>query len=138
MPRRMSCSLTVEAVRERRKTVTRRDATTWRMLKPGDRLTLIEKGMGLPAGARQVVLAEVLITDVRVELLTEILYEPHGVEREGFALTPRKFVEFWCRSHGKPADDPLVACRRIEWVYLDDATIPTTPNTPSSPDRANT
>lgn len=51
MPRRMSCSMTVDAVRDRSKTVTRRHVDTWRDLKPGDRLVLIEKGMGLPKGA---------------------------------------------------------------------------------------
>ena len=48
MPRRMSCSMTVPAVRDRTKTVTRRHVDTWRDLAPGDRVVLIEKGMGLP------------------------------------------------------------------------------------------
>ena len=64
MPRRMSCSITVDAVRARTKTVTRRHASTWATLKPGDRLTLIEKGMGLKRGEKQVVLAEVEVEDV--------------------------------------------------------------------------
>ena len=41
--------MTVEAVRNRQKVVTRRHVDTWKTLKAGDRLTLIEKGMGLPA-----------------------------------------------------------------------------------------
>lgn len=65
MARRMSCSLTIDAVRERRKTVTRRQVDTWTTLKAGDCLTLIEKGMGLPKGAKQVVLAEVEVTGRR-------------------------------------------------------------------------
>lgn len=64
--------MTIPAVRARVKTVTRRHVDTWKDLKPGDRLTLIEKGMGLPKGAKQVVLTEVEITDVRVELLGNI------------------------------------------------------------------
>lgn len=38
MPRRMSCSLTIDAVKNRTKTVTRRDPKTWLNLMPGDRL----------------------------------------------------------------------------------------------------
>lgn len=39
----MSCSLTVEAVRDRTKTVTRRQVKTWAFLRPGDHLTLVKK-----------------------------------------------------------------------------------------------
>src|SRR5690606_4165187 len=84
--RRMSCSMTVDAVRARTKTVTRRHVDTWKELKPGDRLTLIEKGMGLPKGAKQVVLAEVEIVDVRVEPIIRIVrgYGPDEMVAEGF------------------------------------------------------
>lgn len=84
MSRRMSCSMTIDAVRDRTKTVTRRHVDTWTTLKPGDRLTLIEKGMGLPKDAKQVVLAEVEIVDVRVEFLRELVYEFNGCTAEGF------------------------------------------------------
>lgn len=126
MPRRMSCSMTVEAVRARRKTVTRRHVDTWKDLKPGDRLTLIEKGMGLPKGARQVVLAEVEVVDVRVEPIARV--DETECEAEGLGhLTPAGFVAFWCQGHGVPTPDaarhagaPEPVCRRIEWRYLDD------------------
>src|SRR4051812_31939669 len=99
MPRRMSCSMTVEAVQARTKTVTRRHVDTWGDLRPGDPLILIEKGMGLPKGARQVVLAEVEVTSVRVEPLYDI--DEEEVEREGFdALTPGEFCKMWMDSHG--------------------------------------
>lgn len=122
MSRRMSCSLTVDAVRARTKTVTRRHVDTWQSLKPGDRLTLIEKGMGLPKGARQVVLAEVEVTAVMVEDIGSM--SSMDCVREGVPhLSPSEFVVFWLRSHGyKPdqLDDPLaVKCRRIVWRYLD-------------------
>lgn len=117
MPRRMSCSMTIDAVRERRKTVTRRHVDTWRTLRPGDRLTLIEKGMGLAKGEKQVVLAEVEVTDVRVEHLSEITWQ--DVEREGFpGHSPAWFVDFFCRTHR--ATYPRALVRRIEWRYLDD------------------
>lgn len=119
MTRRMSCSMAVAQVRDRTKTVTRRHIDTWRDLKPGDRLTLIEKGMGLPKGARQVVLAEVEVTDVRVEPIGMV--DEHECAREGFpSMGPGGFVTFWLRSHGYKVLDSLTVCRRIEWRYLDD------------------
>lgn len=117
----MSCSLTVDAVRERRKTVTRRHVNTWGTLHPGDRLTLIEKGMGLPAGAKQVVLAEVEIVDVRVEPIGEV--DRDEAAREGFPdMSGLDFAAFWLRSHGHGGPTMAamrVECRRIEWRYLD-------------------
>ena len=124
MPRRMSCSMTVPAVRDRSKTVTRRHKDTWKNLKPGDRLVLLEKGMGLPKGAHQVVSAEVEVTDVRVEPLCKVWDEPNAVDREGLPdMSPNRFSFWWARSHGygdlKHAADLLrIECRRIEWRYL--------------------
>lgn len=118
MPRRMSVALTLDAVRERRKTVTRRKVDTWRGLEAGDRLTLVEKGMGLPKGSKQVVVAEVEIVDVRVQLLSRV--DEADVRAEGFTITPAGFARFWLDSHGYRQDeDPLV--RRIEWRYLEEA-----------------
>lgn len=122
MSRRMSVSMTLDAVRNRTKTVTRRHPTTWRTLKPGDRLTLIEKGMGLPKGAKQVVVAEVEIASVRVEALGLALIEVGATETEGLPrMSASEFVLFWLKGHKhKATDDPWdVECRRIEWVYLD-------------------
>lgn len=116
--------MTVAQVRDRSKTVTRRHIDTWRNLKAGDRLTLIEKGMGLPKGARQVVLTEVEITDVRVEELGAVTSEECA--REGFPeMSPAAFIGMWVASHGYPRGlDPTLArcveCRRIEFRYLDD------------------
>lgn len=126
----MSCSMTVEAVRERRKTVTRRHVDTWRTLKPGDRLTLVEKGMGLAKGERHVVLAEVEVVDVRVEPMCRVLSEPDATTREGLPeMEPVDFMWWWIDSHyssrsalvaaGLPPEGP--PCRRIEWRYLDDS-----------------
>lgn len=118
MSRRMSCALTIDAVRNRTKTVTRRDWLTWRTLKPGDRLTLVEKAMGLPKGARQVVLAEVEIVDVRLEPLTDITEDE--ITAEGFNphLTPPTiWAAWWAAEHGHRT--PFgVTVRRIEWRYL--------------------
>lgn len=141
----MSCSMTVDAVRDRSKTVTRRHVDTWQNLSPGDTLTLIEKGMGLAKGAKQVVLAEVEVVDVRNETLRQVT--AFEVAREGLldrALIEGKTFEayydpedlpvvwfraFWAASHiggtieswAVGPDAPCLMgtpCRRIEWRYL--------------------
>lgn len=122
MARRMSCSMTVDAVRDMSKTVTRRHVDTWKTLTAGDRLTLIEKGMGLPKGAKQVVLAEVEIVSVREEPLAFIFAEGEdGPIHEGLPhMSPHQFIAFWCEGHGyRSAEDAMdVPCRRIEWRYV--------------------
>lgn len=121
MPR-MSCSITVDAVRDRTKTVTRRHVDTWRTLKPGDRLTLIEKGMGLKKGERQVVLAEAEVVDVRVEPL--LTMTDGDCAAEGFPeYTADDFVSMWLESHRVPSfagqhEAMAYMVRRIEWRYL--------------------
>jgi hypothetical protein len=122
----MSCSMTVDAVKAREKTVTRRHVDTWRSLLPGDRLRLIEKGMGLPKGARQVILAEVEVVAVRIEPLnlmtTAAAYGAAEVIREGLPeMSPGDFVDFWMTGHGYATAKPEhVECRRIEWRYIDE------------------
>lgn len=125
----MSCSMTVDAVLNRSKTVTRRHVDRWATLKPDDRLTLIEKGMGLAKGEKQVVLAEVEIIDVRIEpiwlVTSDIRYGRQETRLEGLPqMTPDEFVVFWLEGHdhGTGLDEeglPLpIECRRIEWRYL--------------------
>ncbi len=121
--------MTVDAVLAQTKPVTRRHVDTWKTLKPGDQLTLIEKGMGLRKGEKQVILAEVVIVDVRVEpirlMTSDIAYGRQEVVLEGLPhMTPEEFVAFWLRSHGyrdglNAGGTPLpINCRRIEWRYL--------------------
>jgi hypothetical protein len=131
MTRRMSCSMTVDAVRDRTKTVTRRHVDTWKNLKAGDRLTLIEKGMGLAKGEKQVVLADVKILSVWLEPLVCGLSErtPGGVtidraevRAEGFdpdEWEPAKWAEWWAANHGY---------KQTRWErYADGAEILVTP-----------
>lgn len=124
MTRRMSCSMTTDAVRDRSKTVTRRATRTWQNLEVGDHLTLVEKAMGLKKGERQVILADVEIIDIRLEPITAIWDEPGGVEREGITdMSPNLFAYWWAEHHGHPGvltPEQLrgVWCRRIEWRYL--------------------
>lgn len=122
---RMSVSMTLDAVRARQKTVTRRHVDTWRNLAPGVELDLIEKGMGLPKGAKQVVVARVVVTDVRVEPLH--LVDEHEIELEGCAhmgLFPGEWQVWWAEGHryrwSTQSEFMAIECRRIEWRYLDD------------------
>ena len=80
MPRLMSVALTEDAVRDRRKTVTRRMG--WRMLKSGDRLTLCRKVMGRRKDEPRVRICEVEVVGVRRERLSAISdedVEPGGI-----------------------------------------------------------
>lgn len=127
----MSCSLTTDAVRARVKTVTRRRADTWLHLTAGDRLTLVEKAMGLPKGARQVVLAEVEV--LRVDVLPLAPMTLDELAKEGFdtddplGISPDEFYEMWLAAHGygrHPRSElgfeaAVTLCRRIEWRYLE-------------------
>lgn len=115
----MSVSYTERAVRERRKTVTRR--LGWRFLKVGDQLTLCQKVMGRRAGEPLVRLAEVEVVDVRREPLNAIT--DADVEREGVDATlevaGRTEAEAWASwfawTIGCSVDDEVT---RIEWRYL--------------------
>lgn len=115
MPRLLSVALTTDAVRERRKTVTRR--LGWRFLEPGTRLTLCEKVQGRRQGEPLVRICEVEVVSARRERLDAITAE--DVEREGFAgWTPERFVAFFCHHMNVTPD---VEVTRIEWRYLDEA-----------------
>jgi hypothetical protein len=121
----MSCSMTVDQVRDRTKTETRRAWWTWKDLQPGEHLLLIEKGMGLPKGAKQVVLAEVEVVGNDSVRMCDI--SPAEVAAEGFPhMTPDEFVAFWMRGHGLRfgyGDGGVLrtfVVRRISWRYVDD------------------
>lgn len=112
MSRLMSVSLTENAVRDRRKTVTRR--LGWRMLKPRDRLTLCGKVMGRRKDEPLVRICEVEVVNVRREPLQAI--DQSDVAREGLPIfSTADFVDFFC-FHMKCKPDTEVT--RIEWRYL--------------------
>jgi len=113
MPRLMAVSLTEQQVRARTKTVTRRAG--WRMLRPGDRLTLCKKVMGRRRGEPLDRIALVEVISVRREPLNAIT--PADVAAEGFPQwTPAQFVAFFCHTH---RCQPGSEVARIEWRYLD-------------------
>ena len=132
MSRLMSVAMTVDAVRERRKTVTRRkgwwlDKNGRRILKPGDRLTLCEKVQGRKPGEPLVRLAEVEVVDVRREELSAVA-GPYAtgvdgrttwpeVEAEGFpGMHPTEFMQRFFDPQGIGVMDEVT---RIKWSYLD-------------------
>lgn len=116
MPRLMSVSYTADAVRARRKTVTRR--LGWRFLKRGDRLTLCRKVMGRKPGEPLERIAEVQVVSVRRERLDDI--SPGDIIREGFATDAgfvadrARFIDLF-RAFGA---GPGTEVTRIEWRYL--------------------
>lgn len=115
----MSVALTEDAVRARRKTVTRR--LGWKFLKPGDRLTLVRKAMGRRRADGTVEplvrIAEVEVVSVRRERLTAVTAD--DVDREGFpGWTPVDFRVFFAQAMHVPSNAEVT---RIEWKYLDDA-----------------
>ncbi|WP_405183722.1 hypothetical protein OG225_43410 (plasmid) [Nocardia sp. NBC_01377] len=119
MARLMSISLTEDAVRERRKFVTRRAGRLF--LQPGTRLTLCRKVMGRRKGDPLVKIVDVEVLDVRRERLDLITED--DVHLEGFPdMTPAGFVEFFCRTHTGCTPDSLVT--RIRWRYLDTISTP--------------
>lgn len=125
MPRLMSVTLTKEAVRERRKTETRRGG--WTMLRPGDHLTLCEKVMGRKAGEPLVRICNVEVVAVRREPLNAITDD--AVAREGFGRDDLRdylngpddgnlaaaFVRFFTDKMGGNPDQEVTV---IEWRYL--------------------
>lgn len=128
MPRNMSVAFTEQQVRDRAKTVTRRrgwweDKNGRRLLKPGDRLSLVRKAMGLKPGEEIVRIAEVEVVSVERESLLRIYQnEPYGIEemkREGFpGLGPLDFINtYFVEAQGM---SPYAVITRIEWKYLDE------------------
>ena len=109
----MSFSMTMGQFMDGSKDVTRR--LGWASLGVGDRLTGVEKCMGLKAGERQVVLGEIEIVSVRSERLDAITDD--DVRREGFpGETAVWFVALFCAAM---RCGPETMVRRIEYRYLE-------------------
>jgi hypothetical protein len=114
MARLIAVSLTEPQVRQRAKTVTRRIG--WRMLRPGDQLTLCRKVMGRRPGEPLDRIATVEVVSVRREALDSVTAA--DVAAEGFPqMTPAQFVSFFCATHRGCA--PGTEVTRIQWRYLD-------------------
>jgi hypothetical protein len=109
----MSVALTIDRVRDRSKTVTRR--LGWLMLVPGDPLTLCEKVQGRKPGEPLVRITDVRVVSVRREPLNAIT--PQDVAAEGFPGSPEEFIRFFCATH--PGCTPATEVTRIQWIYQD-------------------
>lgn len=99
--RNMSFSLTVEQMRNRTKTVTRR--LGWKFLNPSDLIQPVIKGQGLKRGERvQKIGTPILIVSTHPEQIKHISQE--DVRKEGFPnWTPKQFVHFFCQhNHCEP------------------------------------
>src|SRR6266498_3792481 len=123
MSRLMSVAFTEQAVRERRKTVTRRKG--WLFLKPGDHLTLCRKVMGRKPGEPLIRIAEVEVIDVRREPLQFVHYIGE-LTKEGFPeLEPTRILDgtgiFVKRFFAPQGIGRFDIVTRIEWRYLDTA-----------------
>lgn len=111
--RRMSFAMTTEAVRARRKFITRRQG--WEFLKPLDRFVGIERGQGLKKGEKQVVIAPELECMANDPVRIGDMPDAECV-LEGFPdLTAAEFVAMYCKANGVTPDD---VCRRIVFRYV--------------------
>lgn len=132
MPRLMSVALTTQAVRERRKTVTRRIG--WTFLKPGDRLTLCPKVQGRKRKDCTVEplerICDVEVVSVRRERVWDITDEDIArecvdpglfLERDADTGQPTHWawVNWFCEQMNV---EPTTEVTRIEFRYLDEPT----------------
>lgn len=112
--RNLSCFLTQPQVRDRSKTVSRRQG--WATAKPGDLLWIVVKGQGLKPGEQIQRMAAVELVAVRREPLSAITAE--DVVREGFPHgDPAAFVAMFCEHMGTTPDQEIT---RLEWKYRED------------------
>jgi len=108
----MSFQLTIEQVKNRTKTVTRR--LGWQFLKRGDELNAVNRTMGFKKGEHPIQLAKIRVTDVRREPLNAITW--NDCHHEGFPeMTPKEFVEFFSRERRIFPTDLIT---RIEFEYV--------------------
>ena len=112
--RNMSFALTTEQVRNQTKTVTRR--LGWHVLKPGDIIQPIVKGMGLKKGQSPEKIGGpirvVSVTRVRLGDMTQA-----ECSLEGFPwMLPESFVEMFIQCNGRPASGSVT---RIEFAYTE-------------------
>jgi hypothetical protein len=113
----MAVALTLEQVRDRSKTVTRRKSWMQKgrfMLAPGGPLVLCEKVQGREPGEPLVRIVTVTVVGVRRERLDAVT--PADVIADGFReYTPDLFVAFFCRAHLGCGSAGMVT--RIQWAY---------------------
>ena len=113
MPRNMSFAITTEQIKNRTKTVTRRDG--WIDLKQGEIINAVEKCMGLKKGEKMKVLCQFKVIKVTREKL--LFITPDEVLKEGFTNTTQvQFIDMFCKSH--KGLHPYSLITRIEFEYI--------------------
>jgi len=109
----MSFTLTTDQMRNKAKTVTRRDG--WWFLKPGDTVNAVEKAMGLKKGEKIKPIGQVRIKNISRVKVKDIDHE--DLIREGLPdMSPFEFVEFFCKSHKGCNPDTFI--NRIEFEHI--------------------
>lgn len=113
--RNMSFTLTIEQMKNRTKTVTRRMG--WWDLKAGDVVMAIEKGQGLKKGEKVKKLYPIRILSVRREMLATISMD--DIRREGFPeMKHTEFLAMFCKMNGCSV---FVELNRIEFEEVSNA-----------------
>jgi hypothetical protein len=112
MPRNMAFTMTIDAFKNRKKTVTRRKG--WAFLKPGDEVNAVEKMVGRRKGEKVVSLGRIEVLSVRREPLSLITQDE--VVKEGFPdCTPAQFIRMLVNQQDMK---PNALVTRIEYKYL--------------------
>lgn len=112
--RNMAFAYTTAQVRNRAKTVTRRDG--WAFLKPGDLVQAVDRCMGLKKGETMEKLAVIRIKSVTTEPLAAIMEYPDDAAREGYPkLSAQDFAALYCAHTGARLSTVV---QRIEFEYV--------------------
>jgi hypothetical protein len=109
----MSFSLTIEQMRNKTKTVTRRNG--WWFLRPGDIVNAVEKAMGLKKGEKIKKIGQIRIIDTNKIQVSQI--DRQDLIREGLPyMSPAEFVDFFCKNHHGCSPDTII--NRITFEHL--------------------
>ena len=113
MPKNMSFAMTIDQVKNKTKTVTRRQG--WKKLKVGEILQPVERTMGLKKGESVKKIGGLIrVTKIDRQKLT--LIDDADVAREGFpGMRPYAFVKMYCRAYKINPDE---YCNRTEFEYV--------------------
>ena len=113
MPRNMSFAFTTQQMRDKTKTVTRRNG--WWFLKPGDLVNAVEKAMGLKKGEKIKRIGQIRI--IRTEKVPVKQIDHQDLIKEGLPhMSPEEFITFFCKSHRGCDEETII--NRIEFEHL--------------------
>lgn len=114
MPQSMRFALTIEQIKAKEKTVTRRIDWSSQILKQGDQIYAVGKTIGLKKNEKEKRLATLEIISIREEPLNAVTKD--DVIREGFPeWNQAQFIAFLC---GYLGIEPKTLVSRIEFAYL--------------------